>query len=126
MSEINVVPLVDIMLVLLVIFMVTAPLMFNGIKLQLPKTKKVSAVKLTEEQIILSYTKSGDYYLGKTKVLFGELVPEIVNLMKDNQNQAIFLRADFGIRYGKVANLMSHLKRNGITKIALVTEIEEK
>ena len=68
-SEINVTPLVDVMLVLLVIFMVTAPLMLNGIQLKLPKTKETNPVNLNNEQVILSFSATEEYYLGKNKIL---------------------------------------------------------
>lgn len=125
-SEINVTPLVDVMLVLLVIFMVTAPLMLNGIKLDLPKTKEVNPVNLNATQVIVSISKSEDFYIGKDKMLLGELVPEIQKQFKANKTDTVFLRADFGLAYGKVARLMSHLKRGGIHKIALVTMTEDK
>jgi len=125
-SDINVTPLVDVMLVLLVIFMVTAPLMLNGIKLDLPKTKEVNPVNLNATQVILSLSKSEDYYLGKDKMLMNELIPEIQKQFKENKTDTVFLRADFGLAYGKVARLMSFLKRGGINKIALVTITEDK
>lgn len=125
-SEINVTPLVDVMLVLLVIFMVTAPLMLNGIKLDLPKTKEVNPVNLNTTQVILSLSKSEEYFIGKDKVLFQEIVPEIKKLFKINKTETVFLRADADLAYGKVAKLMSHLKKQGIQKIALVTQIEGK
>ncbi|MCO4792164.1 MAG: biopolymer transporter ExbD [Bacteriovoracaceae bacterium] len=124
-SEINVTPLVDVMLVLLVIFMITAPLMLNGIKLDLPKTKEVNSINLNTSQVILSYTRTGEYFIGKQKMIIGELVPEINSLFKKNKSQTLFLRADYGLSYGKVAKLMSFLKRGGITSIALVTELEK-
>ncbi|NOT78737.1 MAG: protein TolR [Bacteriovoracaceae bacterium] len=123
-SEINVTPLVDVMLVLLVIFMVTAPLMLNGIKLDLPKTKEVNPVNLSATQVIVSLSKSEEFFLGKDKILLGELIPEIQKQFKANKTDTVFLRADFGLAYGKVARLMSHLKRGGISKIALVTITE--
>jgi biopolymer transport protein TolR len=125
-SDINVTPLVDVMLVLLVIFMVTAPLMLNGIKLDLPKTKEVNPVNLNATQVILSFSKSEDYYLGKDKMLIGELIPEIQKQFKENKTDTVFLRADFALTYGKVAKLMSFLKRGGVTKIALVTVTDNK
>lgn len=125
-SDINVTPLVDVMLVLLVIFMVTAPMMLNGIKLDLPKTKEVNPINLNSTQVILSLSKSEDYYLGKDKLLIGELIPEIQKQFKENKTDTVFLRADFGLAYGKVAKLMSFLKRGGINKIALVTVTEDK
>lgn len=125
-SDINVTPLVDVMLVLLVIFMVTAPLMLNGIQLDLPKTKEVNPVNLNSTQVILSLSKSEEYYLGKDKILFSEIIPEIQKQFKTNKTDTVFLRADFGLAYGKVASLMSHLKKGGIHKIALVTITEDK
>lgn len=125
-SDINVTPLVDVMLVLLVIFMVTAPLMLSGIKLDLPKTKEVNPINLNATQVILSFSKSEDYYLGKDKMLLNELIPEIQKQFKANKTDTVFLRADFSLAYGKVAKLMSFLKRGGIHKLALVTITEEK
>lgn len=125
-SDINVTPLVDVMLVLLVIFMITAPLMLNGIKLDLPKTKEVNPVNLNANQIILSYSRTEDYFLGKDRLLINEVVPEIKKQMKTNKSETLFLRADYGLPYGKVARLMSMLKMGGIHQIALVTQTEEK
>lgn len=124
-SEINVTPLVDVMLVLLVIFMITAPLMLNGIKLELPKTKEVNPINLNTSQVVLSFTRSGEYFIGKDKMILEELVPEVNALFKKNKTETLFLRADYGLTYGKVAKLMSFLKRRGITNIALVTEMEK-
>jgi biopolymer transport protein TolR len=125
-SDINVTPLVDVMLVLLVIFMVTAPLMLNGIKLDLPKTKEVNPVNLNAKQVILSFSKAEEYYLGKDKVLANELIPMIKEQFKNNKSETVFLRADFSLPYGKVARLMSFLKRGGIHQIALVTVTEDR
>jgi biopolymer transport protein ExbD len=125
-SDINVTPLVDVMLVLLVIFMITAPLMLNGIKLQLPKTREVNPVNLNANQVILSFSKSEDYFLGKDKLLLNEIIPEISKQMKTNKSDTLFLRADYGLPYGKVARLISFLKIGGIHQIALVTQTEEK
>lgn len=125
-ADINVTPLVDVMLVLLVIFMITAPLMLNGIKLELPKTKEVNPMNLTTEQVVLSLTLSGDLFLGKDKVLREEVLDVIQKRFKDAGSDILYLRADYGIKYGSVAKLMSFLKSSGITNIALVTEIEPK
>ncbi len=127
MAEINVTPFVDVMLVLLIIFMVTTPLMLNGIKLNLPKTKEVNQIVLKKEQIILSLTRTGEFFLGEKKVLKGELVEEILSLFKEaGGSQTIYIRADHAIKYGHVARLMSLLKINNISKIALVTETKNK
>ena len=124
MADINVTPLVDVMLVLLVIFMITAPLMLNGIRLSLPKTKEVNSINLSTSQVVLSLTLSGELYLGRKKFLREEIVEEIQTQFKEHKTDTIFLRADFSIKYGAVASLMSFLKRNGISKVALVTELE--
>ncbi len=125
-SDINVTPLVDVMLVLLIIFMVTAPLMLNGIKLELPKTKEVNPINLNATQVILSYSKNEDLFLGKDKLLVNEIIPEIKRQFKVNKSEILFLRADFNLPYGKVAKLMSFLKRGGINQISLVTITEDK
>ncbi len=125
-SEINVTPLVDVMLVLLVIFMVTAPLMLNGIKLDLPKTKEVNPMNLTTEQIVLSMTTNGGFFIGKDKVLQDEIVKIIMAKFKESKVDTLYLRADFALKYGDVARVMSQLRRGGIEKISLVTETEQK
>ena len=124
-ADINVTPLVDVMLVLLVIFMITAPLMLNGIRLDLPKTKEVNPINLTTTQVVLSLTVSGELYLGKDKFLKEEIVEEIHAQFKKNKTDTVFLRADFSLKYGAVASLMSFLKRHDISKVALVTEFDK-
>ncbi len=124
-SDINVTPLVDVMLVLLVIFMITAPLMLNGIKLELPKTKEVNPMNLTTKQVVLSLTLSGELFIGKDKVLKDEVISLVQERFKEAKSEVLYLRADYGIKYGAVAKLMSFLKSSGITNIALVTEIEK-
>tara|TARA_R110000868_G_scaffold303689_2_gene564200 strand:- start:1354 stop:1767 length:414 start_codon:yes stop_codon:yes gene_type:complete len=124
MADINVTPLVDVMLVLLVIFMITAPLMLNGISLDLPKTKEANPINLNTSQVILSISKTEELYVGKEKILENELIAELQAKLKETKTDTLFLRADFALPYGKVAKLMSFLKSSGMTKIALVTEIQ--
>ena len=125
MAEINVTPFVDVMLVLLVIFMITAPLMLNGIKLTLPKTKKANPIKLTTSQIILSMVAGGEIYLGEKKILRQDVISSVKEALRVQGSDIIFIRADFSLTYGTVASLMSLLKNNGISNVALVTEIEQ-
>ena len=125
-SEINVTPLVDVMLVLLVIFMISAPLMFSGVKLDLPKTRKVNNVKLTNDQIILSVNAAGEFYIGKDKFLREELNKVITQKFQQTKSDVLYLRADYQLKYGNIADLIADLKRSGISKIALVTEIKKK
>ncbi len=124
-SDINVTPLVDVVLVLLVIFMITAPLMLNGIKMNLPQTKEVNRVNLSTSQVVLSLTRAGHYYVGKNKHLVEELPKLIQEEFKRNRTDILYLRADQDIRYGRVMKLMSFLKKAGIHQIALITEIEK-
>ena len=124
-SDINVTPLVDVMLVLLVIFMVTAPMLFSGINLKLPKTQKVNTLGLRPELVILSITESEQYFLGKSAVSQKDLVPSILKQFKTNNTDVIYLRADYNLRYEKVAKLIASLKKAGVSNIALVTETEK-
>jgi len=125
MSDINVTPLVDVMLVLLVIFMITAPLMLNAIKLQVPRTKEVNIINLSSKQVILSFTQEGDLFMGKKLMAKNKIIAMLRNELAKTKNKTLFLRADYEIAYGKVAKLMSFLKNGGISTIALVTEIEK-
>lgn len=124
-SDINVTPLVDVMLVLLVIFMVTAPMLFSGIDLKLPKTQKVNNVGLRPELVILSITETEQFFLGKNPVTSKDLVPSILKELKASKTEVIYLRADYNLRYEKVAKLIANLKKAGVSNIALVTEVEK-
>jgi biopolymer transport protein ExbD len=125
MADINVTPLVDVMLVLLVIFMIAAPLMLNAIKLQVPKTREVNVMNLSSKQVVLSFDLKGNLFLGKKKFPRKILIREIKRQFTKTKNKTLFLRADYQISYGEVAKLMSYLKKGGISTIALVTEVEK-
>ena len=124
-SEINVTPLVDVMLVLLVIFMVTAPMMFNGVNLDLPKTNKNKNVSISKDLVILSINEKREFYIDKDKVPEGSLIKSIKKLLGSSEDKTVFLRADQNLKYGFVAKVMSLLKSEGINKISLITEMEE-
>lgn len=123
-SDINVTPLVDVMLVLLVIFMVTAPMMFSGIEMKLPKTQKVNNLGLKAELVILSVTGKEQYYLGKNLIAQKDIIPSILKQFKKEKTDIVYLRADYSLKYEKVAKLIANLKRAGVSNIALVTEVE--
>ena len=123
-AEINVTPLVDVMLVLLIIFMVTAPLMLNGINLELPKTKENNQVSTQTSMVILSLSKELKLYIGKKQIPFDNLKIEISAALKEKKQETVFLRADSSIKYGSVARLMSYLKANGFSKISLITKVD--
>lgn len=124
-SDINVTPLVDVMLVLLVIFMVTAPMLFSGIDLKLPKTQKVNNLGLKPELIILSVTGNEQFFLGKERIVEKDLIPIILKNFKEKNTDIIYLRADYALKYEKVAKLIASLKKAGVSNIALVTEVEK-
>lgn len=124
-ADINVTPLVDVMLVLLVIFMVTAPMLFSGIDLKLPKTQKVNNVGLRPELVILSITSQEQYFLGKNLVTAKDLIPSILKQFQENKTDVVYLRADYQLKYEKVAKLIASLKKAGVSNIALVTEVEK-
>ncbi|WP_043363572.1 biopolymer transporter ExbD [Belnapia sp. F-4-1] len=119
-SEINVTPLVDVMLVLLVIFMVTAPMMTAGIALDLPKTA-AAPLSPPAPPLELSLTKEGGLFLDKEAVPQEALEPRLVAIHAETPDRALHLRADRGLDYGEVLRVMGLVQRAGITKVALVS-----
>jgi biopolymer transport protein TolR len=125
-SDINVTPFVDVVLVLLVIFMITAPAMFSQTHLQLPKTRKVQKLATSSQQVILTLSSNGDIFLGKEKILLKEVVPNLKMKLKVVKNPVVFLRAHYALEYGQVAKMLALLKSEGIDQVSLVTEIEKR
>jgi biopolymer transport protein TolR len=118
LSEINVTPFVDVMLVLLIIFMVTAPLMKQGVDVDLPKAKSASFSK--EERFTISIKKNGELYLNETKVTDAELVKKLEAISKVNPD--VYLEADKDVQYGRVVEIMGEIKSVGIEKLGMVTQ----
>ncbi|MBF0566164.1 MAG: protein TolR [Nitrospirae bacterium] len=118
LSEINVTPLVDVMLVLLIIFMVTAPMMKQGLDIDLPKTKGSSMPN--QDRFTITIKKDGDIYLNKEKMSQQELVKKLKAI--SNVNPDVYLEADKSVSYGKVAEIMAEVKAAGIEKLGMVTE----
>jgi len=124
-SQINVTPMVDVMLVLLVIFMITAPLLKVGVPVNLPKTK---AKALPEDQTPLSITinKEEKIFVQNTEISLEKLIPKLISISKNRNDRKIFIRADKVLSYGKVVEVMAIITSAGFNKIALVTDFETK
>lgn len=120
-AEINVTPLVDVMLVLLVIFMVTAPMMQQGVQVNLPKadTKGMSA---QEDTVIVTVDKSGRTFINKDQVPSGDLRRKLSDLFATRTKKEVFLKADAGVPYGEVVRAMADIKGAGIERLGMVTE----
>ena len=121
LSEINVTPLVDVMLVLLIIFMVSAPLLTVGVPLQLPKTE-AGAVKDQQEPLTVSIRADGGVFLNDTQVAFSELAPAMRDMASQGFDRPIYVRADGRAAYAIVAQVMASLSSSGFTKINLITD----
>ena len=125
MSEINVKPFVDVMLVLLIVFMVTAPLLTVGIAVDLPKVK---ATALTDQKDPLEITikLDGKVYLGESEVEIENLIPRLEAITEQNYESRIYVRGDRVISYGRVMEIISSINSAGYSKVALVTENPNK
>lgn len=120
MSEINVTPLVDVMLVLLIIFMVTAPMMQQGIEVELPETA-AAGVETTEEPLMLIIDKASKIFIGEQQISPRELRTKLAAIFKTRDNKQVYLQADKSVNYGIVAEAMGEIRAAGILNISLVT-----
>ena len=120
LSEINVTPFVDVMLVLLVIFLVTAPMLFRGIDVRVPRTE--TRTTEAEERLVLTVTKDGAVFLGDQPITVARLERVLAGLRQRNSKAAVFLRADERAAYGAVVKVMDAVKKAGIDRLGMVTE----
>ena len=120
-SNINVTTLVDVMLVLLVIFMVTAPILQQGVNINLPKVK---AAPLTgdEQQLVVAVNRQGEVYLNDTPTTLPELGPKLQAILKLRPDRQVFLRADQNVKYGEVMRVIATVKGAGVERLGMVTE----
>lgn len=124
MSEINVTPFVDVMLVLLIIFMVTAPMMMQGVEVNLPKTT-TAPIKTADEPLILTITKKLEIFLEDHSISLENLETKIIKIFENRRQKEILLKADEEVPYGFVMKVVARVKRAGIDKLGMVTEPED-
>jgi biopolymer transport protein TolR len=122
MAEINVTPFVDVMLVLLIVFMVTAPLLTVGVPVDLPKTK-AQALSQDREPLSVTVRRDGSIFLQNTRVSEDDLVPRLTAIAANGYDQRIFVRGDRSVDYGRVMQVMALISAAGFTHIGLVTDI---
>ena len=121
MADINVTPLVDVMLVLLVIFMVTAPMMQQGVQVNLPKAN-TKAMTPQDEAVVVSVDKSGKVFINKDQIPAADLRNRLTAMFASREKKEVFLKADAGVPYGEVVKAMADIKGAGIERLGMVTE----
>jgi biopolymer transport protein TolR len=121
LGEINVTPLVDVMLVLLIIFMVSAPMMNTGVDVDLPAAQ-APQVQLDEEKLLLTVTKDQKVYLGRDEVSYEKLEPTLLSNERMQREKELYVQADETVPYGFVVKVIAIVKKAGITKLGLVTD----
>jgi len=120
LADINITPLVDVVLVLLIIFMVTAPVLQSGIEVAVPKTRTVK--EITEERMVFSIDKQQRVFLGNDAININEIGAALKKKVRDPQHQSIFLRADEDVPFGAFATVMDAVKSSGISNVSIVTQ----
>jgi len=125
MAEINITPMVDVMLVLLIIFMVTTPLLQQGVEVALPKTQ-APGLKSAETTLIIAIKADQTIYMAKEEVDQQGLAEKLAAIMEQNPNKQVYLKADEKVPYGSVAQAMAIIKRAGVTKLGMVTQPGEQ
>ncbi|HZP45103.1 MAG TPA: protein TolR [Candidatus Binataceae bacterium] len=123
-AQINVTPLVDVMLVLLIIFMVTAPIIQQGIQVDLPKVK-AAAIQGKEEQFVVSITRDRRIYLNDTPMTADELTQKLTAIAQERPDREVYVRADQQVPYGDVIRMMAAIKASGIENVGMVTEMPD-
>jgi len=124
MAEINVTPMVDVMLVLLIIFMVAAPMLTVGVPLDLPQTQ-AQAVSQDHQPLVISINTQGQVFIQDTEIPIEELVPKLQAIAKAGYDERIFVRGDKSVDYGTVMKVMGRLSGAGFKRVALVSEVEQ-
>lgn len=124
MAEINVTPFVDVMLVLLIVFMITAPLLTVGVPVDLPKTR-AATINDTQEPLVVSIDAAGKIFLQESETSMDKLIPRLREVMKANPDLRIFIRGDQTLPYGTVMGVMGELSAAGFRKVSLLAKLPE-
>ena len=120
LADINITPLVDVVLVLLIIFMVTAPVIQSGIDVAVPKTRTVK--QITEERLVITINKDQRVFLGNDAININEIGSKLRQKIRDPRNQSIFVRADENVPFGAFATVMDAVKQAGFANVSIVTQ----
>ncbi len=124
LSQINVTPFVDVMLVLLIVFMITAPLLTVGVSVDLPKTK-ASQLSAKGDPIVISIKQNGKLFIQERAIEDKQLLPRLVAIASGNKNLRIYVRGDKNVSYGIVLDTIAKIKKSGFKKVALVAKLKE-
>ena len=124
LSQINVTPFVDVMLVLLIVFMITAPLLTVGVSVDLPKTK-ASQLSAKGDPIVISIKQNGELFIQERAIEDKQLLPRLVAIASGNKNLRIYVRGDKNVSYGIVLDTIAKIKKSGFKKVALVAKLKE-
>ena len=119
-AEINITPRIDVLLVLLIIFMVTAPVLQSGIEVNVPRTRTVK--EITEERLVISINKQQRVFLGNDPININQIADQLKQKIRDPRHQAIFIRADEDVPFGAFATVMDAVKSSGIANVSIVTQ----
>ena len=120
LADINITPLVDVVLVLLIIFMVTAPVLQSGIEVNVPRTRTVK--EITEERLVISINKQQRVFLGNDAININQIADQLKQKIRDPRHQSIFIRADEDVPFGAFATVMDAVKSSGISNVSIVTQ----
>lgn len=127
MSQINVTPFVDVMLVLLIIFMVTAPMLDQGVEVDLPEVAEAPGLPVQQEPLVITLQKNGQVLIGKAKIdQLSKLGPVVQQALKGKPDREVFLEADENVPYGRVVKVMAAVKKAGVEKLGMVTRLPEE
>ena len=126
LASINVTPMVDVMLVLLIIFMVAAPMLQQGVDVALPEVSQAKALPQSKEPVVISVRKGGQVYVADVEVKdLGQLAPVLTQVLKTHSKDEVFLQADRNVSYGRVVQVMAAVQAAGIDKLGMVTQLPE-